>query len=518
MNVDCILCTLKNDSLELLIHPKTTQVLFSTHFQMGYKGTQLTLTSLLTMATVVDGTRIGCKVLILDGHKYQKNKVTRDRIYWRCWKKECRVSLITDLFNLEEQDPPIEILDRNQHNHLSVDSLIETTSIKNQMVNQIRRDVTKPVKRVYNDIVENDDTNPNAVPVYNSIRSQLSRVRSKMLPNIPNNVDDVVIPHEFSTSWNGENFLSHQDNDWGILIFATDTNFDKLKRCRTIYIDGTFKTTPHPYVQFATIHGDYHGYVIPLVMCLLTGKTIGHYRQMLQHVKLMVRRVTHHRWSPRVVVSDFELSLLIAVETELPRARRCCCYFHFCQSLYRRIQQLGLTMEYRNNDRVKEFLQKLMSLGYLPLPLVRQNFHLFITSRRSVRLMDRYPALREFINYIEANYFNGQFLPETWNVFNRDDQSRTNNHVEGFHSMWNRKIGVRHPSIWLFIRRLKDEQKQTDVKILAVERADPPPPQKRKWRQFNERLRRLKESYNVGDRTLNEYWEAVKHIIHNFVH
>jgi len=40
-----------------------------------------------------------------------------------------------------------------------------------------------------------------------------------------------------------------------------------------LYIDGTFKTAPHPYKQLVTVHGLYQGFVIPLTFCLLTGKT-----------------------------------------------------------------------------------------------------------------------------------------------------------------------------------------------------------------------------------------------------
>jgi ubiquinone/menaquinone biosynthesis C-methylase UbiE len=59
----------------------------------------------------------------------------------------------------------------------------------------------------------------------------------------------------------------------------------RLERCDVIYADGTFKTCPPPYTQFVTIHGLFQERVLPFVMCLMTGKTVGQYRQLLQHVK-----------------------------------------------------------------------------------------------------------------------------------------------------------------------------------------------------------------------------------------
>ena len=205
----------------------------------------------------------------------------------------------------------------------------------------------------------------------------------------------------------------------------------KLQNCDTIYMDGTFKSCPHPYVQFVTIHGLYHGRVLPFAMCLMDGKTIGKYRQLLQHIKRKIREITRHRFRPRQIVTDFELALLTAAETELPGVRLSGCYFHFCQSLWRRVQELGLAGPYTRNDRLRKCIRKFMAIGYLPLALVRQNFRLLVASRSTVRRIRHYPALQDFIDYIQRNYFNGHLSPDLWNVFNRDNDTRTNNHVEG---------------------------------------------------------------------------------------
>ena len=48
----------------------------------------------------------------------------------------------------------------------------------------------------------------------------------------------------------------------------------------------------------------------------------------------------------------------------------------------------------------------------------------------------------------------------------------------GFHNKWNTALNRRHPSIWIFIRALKDEQKSTEIVLQAILRGDPvPPPQ-----------------------------------------
>ena len=150
------------------------------------------------------------------------------------------------------------------------------------MVTTVENDPSIPVKRVYEQVLlGNEVVDDDAIPEFSHVRSKLSRKRMSLIPPIPHDVHDVEIENEWSETWTGELFLSHQDNDWGISIFATDDNLRKLQRCETVYMDGTFKSCPQPYVQFVTIHGLYHGRVLPFVMCLMDGKTVGKYRQLL---------------------------------------------------------------------------------------------------------------------------------------------------------------------------------------------------------------------------------------------
>jgi len=95
---------------------------------------------------------------------------------------------------------------------------------------------------------------------------------------------------------------------------------------------------------------------------------------VLHHVKSQIRRLVHGRWRPQRVAVDFEQSLMIAIQTELPGALVSGCYFHFCQSLWRHMQDVGLTIQYRENANVQAVVRKVMALAFLPVLLVRQNF------------------------------------------------------------------------------------------------------------------------------------------------
>ncbi|KAL2089322.1 hypothetical protein ACEWY4_014010 [Coilia grayii] len=360
-----------------------------------------------------------------------------------------------------------------------------------------------------------------APPGFLSVRSVMGRARAAVMPPVPAAIEDVLIEDQWAETWARDQFLLHQDNDWGIAVFATEAvaffsvfcalcrswpigdviveaNLLRLRSADTVYMDATFKSCPRPYSQIFTVLGDVHGFVVPVVHMLMSQRTIGHYREALRCIKDTTRRASGHTWRPQKVVCDFEQALVAAVETELPRARVCGCFFHFTQALWRRVQSLGLAPAFRDDRRLKEVIRKVMALGHLPLPVVGNNFELLAQHRRTRRAQRDHPELQDFLQYVGNTYVHrgAAFPPAMWNVFRRNMEQRTNNHVH-------------HPSLWTFLRHLKDQQQLTEEKVEQADLGDAPPTRRRKWRELKARLQRLKGQYTTGRRNLSSYWWAV---------
>lgn len=88
--------------------------------------------------------------------------------------------------------------------------------------------------------------------------------------------------------------------------------------------------------------------------------------------------------------------------------------------------------------------------------------------------------------------------------------------LSGFHHKWNSSVERTHPSLWVFIRKLKDEQRETEISAAAALRGDPPRPRRRKYRDMEHRILRLKEEYANGRRNVEEYWNAIRHVVRTF--
>jgi hypothetical protein len=61
------------------------------------------------MAFLQIGNR-GGKVLVHDGYRYQKNRAINDKIFWRCWNKNCRAPLQTAFFDVDVDEQNIVVL------------------------------------------------------------------------------------------------------------------------------------------------------------------------------------------------------------------------------------------------------------------------------------------------------------------------------------------------------------------------------------------------------------------------
>jgi hypothetical protein len=121
----------------------------------------------------------------------------------------------------------------------------------------IRNDPSRPIKRAYDYVLREQRRNEQRSGVqrqpireFVNIRSSLSRAKSSLVPNLPDDIHSVVIASPWSETWSSDRFLLHIDPNLGIAIFCTDENLKILRKCKEIYIDGTFRSCPKPYKQY----------------------------------------------------------------------------------------------------------------------------------------------------------------------------------------------------------------------------------------------------------------------------
>ena len=104
-----------------------------------------------------------------------------------------------------------------------------------------------------------------------------------------------------------------------------------------------------------------------------------------------------------------------------------------------------------------------------------------------------------YIGRLRRNGHRGDptFDHDVWNMYmrTRDELSRTNNNVEGWHRGVQFHINACHPNFWKFLDVIKSEENLTRVKIVQYLGGHPDVPQKKKYVDFNIRIANIVQNY-----------------------
>lgn len=118
------------------------------------------------------------------------------------------------------------------------------------------------------------------------------------------------------------------------LVFGTEKNLSLLENA-DIFCDGTFDCSPKLFDQVYSIHALVNGRCVPIIYACLSRRTEVLYVRFLTIIKDKLKTM------PNLIMSDFEKSFLNAIEKVFPTVKLQGCYFHFKQSMYRKINKLG---------------------------------------------------------------------------------------------------------------------------------------------------------------------------------
>ena len=178
------------------------------------------------------------------------------------------------------------------------------------------------------------------------------------------------------------------------------------------------------------------------------------------------------------------------------------------------IKKLGLARTYERDPALQRFVHKVMAMGFLPLNLLRANWRNQLQTPNTVALLQN-RRLNRCILYLAHKWINPNdiFCPMRWNVYIRPMEYRTNNGVEAFNRAWNWFVGVRHPSLWVFLTKLRQQKALQEVATTNMLNGLLPPQWWRNWGILEARNERVKGQYRQGHMTLDQYWNAMMHLI-----
>lgn len=206
---------------------------------------------------------------------------------------------------------------------------------------------------------------------------------------------------------------------------------------------------------------------------------------------------------PNRITCDFEIGLIPALQQEF-NVRITGCYFHYTQCIFRKVQQLGLAMDYREHERIRMPVRMLMAIAFVPLQLVQQTYD---------DLKDQMPLnvrakLAGLLQYFEEQWMQ-RVDPALWNVYGAE--KRTNNDLEGWHNRFNKLCEKLHPNIYQFVEALIKEQQITKTTLAQIAAGARVVRKNRVYEDINKRIFALKERYDNGDIDVHQYLRGISY-------
>jgi len=208
------------------------------------------------------------------------------------------------------------------------------------------------------------------------------------------------------------------------------------------------------------------GFMIPCVYALTTKKDEMTYKKLFNHIVTLGATRQSVRMNPTHLTCDFEISAMNVFKNIFPNSCIKTCFFHFSQSLWRKIQDCSLCSYFISssvNDltdgqwkAARGWFNGALDLALIP-PTLIQNTWVDLTDNYTPD-HDNATTFNDYIVSTYIDYSSTRFMQDGWKFHQEiiERLPRTNNHVEGFNKRIN-SIFPTHPHIFNFIQCLRQE-------------------------------------------------------------
>ncbi|CAF1549953.1 unnamed protein product [Adineta ricciae] len=207
--------------------------------------------------------------------------------------------------------------------------------------------------------------------------------------------------------------------------------------------------------------------MIPCIYCLTTKKDEEVYIKILHHIQAIGEKQGIY-FNPLRLTCDFEISTMNAFTKVFPMIHIANCFFHYSQSLWRKVQELGLTryVKYSTSSKDKtptedkkkanQWFLSAIGLALIPPNIIENTW----TMAMDESTPDHHSSIK-FNDYLVSTYVDSsssRFHFNTWNVNDAivNNMPRMNNHVEGYNNILGTLFPI-HPHTYRFIELLRDE-------------------------------------------------------------
>ena len=431
------------------------------------------------------GVEMISRKLIISGYIYSKHRDgARGSSFWHCVKRMeagCKGRV-----RVEQGEENYVVV--HEHSHLpsfgEAKAKAAVAGLKRRAADELHTAPSTLTQQLLGNV---DSETLVALPREEPLKNAVKRVRRANLPQLPKTLGDLqVLPAEYSMV-DGEMWLFYDSGieaDVRVLAFSRRRTLAEMGRSSQWFLDGTFKARPLLFSQLYVIHYAEDGHVLPGIFALMSQRSEAAYGMLFEAIRENLPE--ENKRGPARFSMDFEVAASTAMQEVFDNSAPSFCYFHFTQSLWRRMQQSGAAAAYMQagNEELRSQFHAALALAFVPEEHVTAAF-MALREAADVQMDDVLDLLEDYY-VLGRRRGRGRRPPrfpiQTWNVYQRtlDSLNRTNNTPEGWNRRFNTIIGKKHPNLYACLSSLQDEERNSENQRRLVRLGEPPPTEKSK--------------------------------------
>ena len=472
----------------------------------------------------------GGQKLCYKGYMYNKQRESDTACYWRCSEAYggCK-GRIKSTLNMQSLD----LL--SDHNHDPDQKNVEVTKARSQMKRLASTTDEKPSKIICRVTGAMPEDAQGFLPHADTCKRTIRNQRSRKFPPEPHDAADLVIEGEWALTLAGndhtpQEFLLFDNRDATnrIICFCSPAQLTTLAVADKWFIDGNFAMSPKNFLQVYFIRVPVGDVNVVTAIALFRRKNFETYREFFEKLVRKCENTFGHIPCPRICMIDFELAASNALQSVFGQGISVKgCFYHLTQSTWRKVQQLGLVNQYKEQEEFRHFCGMLDGLAFLPV----QDLSEGMAYIRSVAPSEA----QDLVEYFDATYVSGPlrivqapdgqchqrrttpvFEHQLWNVHEVTlyGDPRTNNICEAWNNKLSHLIGHAHPSVWRLIKGFQYEEQSVRVALAQTAIGNNPKKKvSRKTQEYQRRLQQLCKDYQERRKNLQQFLGAVGHCI-----
>ena len=255
---------------------------------------------------------------------------------------------------------------------------------------------------------------------------EIKQIIQDVKKNMPKNPNELI--NQENSLYNGKKWVrSYVQGDYPLVLLLFDEAINIAQRSYYLFVDGTFKICPKNFKQVLnfTVLDPVSNRYVPICHIYLQSNTSNHYNAAFAELGKYINFSHFH-----FCATDFEQALINTAIKYIGTGKVHGCLFHYRQALYRRYQKE------KNHEKILLLLFEIFS--FLPF-LDKDQFNIitkFIHSHNEkFKQYDLY-----YQHFWVKKYDLIEKLSSPIPIF-------TNDCLESYHALLNKKISTPHPSL-----------------------------------------------------------------------